>query len=179
MWIKKAFAMLDKYFLSKEQYARKIGVKMGANCFIATRHWSSEPFLITIGNNVGITHNVYFHTHGGGRIIRKEYPDFDSFGKITVEDDVYIGTGAQICPGVIIGRGSLIAAGSIVTKSIPPKVVVGGNPAKFICSVDNYICKNIKYDLGCKKLSAKQKKEFLLNLSDEKFFKKDFIKIIK
>ena len=51
---------------SPEKYARHIGVIIGEGCLIATRRWSSEPYLITIGNHVQITENVSFHTHGGG-----------------------------------------------------------------------------------------------------------------
>lgn len=48
--------------VSPEKYAKHIGVKIGKNCFIATRNWSSEPYLITVGNNCQITENVYIHT---------------------------------------------------------------------------------------------------------------------
>lgn len=47
-------------------------------------------------------------------------------GDIIVKDDVWIGTGAKIMSGVTIGQGSVIAAGAVVTKSIPPYVVCGG-----------------------------------------------------
>lgn len=52
--------------------------------------------------------------------------------KVTIEDDVWVGYGAIIVSGVKIGRGSIIAAGSVVTKDIEPYSIVGGNPAKFI-----------------------------------------------
>lgn len=58
---------------------------------------------------------------------RIKYPRFDTFGKVKIGDYVYIGTNSLIMPGVTIGDGSLIAAGSVVTKSVPPGVVVGGN----------------------------------------------------
>ena len=153
-------------------YARHIGVKIGDNCLIATRHWSSEPYLISIGSNCQITAGVRFHTHGGGNTIRRMYPDYDSFGKIIVEDWVYIGAGSQIMPGVTIGEGSLIAAGSIVTKSVPPGMVVGGNPAKVICSVDEYANRNLIYNLGTKGLSARDKRILLESLPQEKFIRK-------
>lgn len=52
-------------FHSPEQYARSIGVKIGKNCLIDTRNWPSEPYLITIGDNVQITHCVSVYCHGG------------------------------------------------------------------------------------------------------------------
>lgn len=156
--------------LSPEQYARKLGVKIGKNCFIATRNWSSEPYLIEIGDNVQVTHDVYFHTHGGAHAARLIEPGFDVFGKIKIEDNAYIGAGSHILPGVTIGKGSLIAAGSIVTKSIPPGQVWAGG--RFVCTVKEYIDKNQKYNLNTSGLSPQKKKAVLLSTPEEKFIKK-------
>lgn len=152
--------------------ARHLGVKIGDNCFIDTRFWGEEPYLITIGNNVDIANGVRLHTHGGARVARRFYPDFDVFGKILIEDWVYIGAGAQIMPGVTIGYGSMVAAGSIVTKSVPSEVVVAGSPAKVICTVEEYINRNLPYNLNSKRLDYKAKKEMLLKLPVEKFIRK-------
>lgn len=51
---------------------------------------------------------------------------------VTIEDDVWIGTRSIILPGVTIGSGAIIGAGAVVTKSVPPNSVVGGNPARLI-----------------------------------------------
>ncbi len=161
-----------RHIASQEQYARHIGVRIGKKCLIATRNWSSEPYLISIGSNVQITSDVRFQTHGGGNVVREQIPDFDSFGKIVVKDWAYIGAGSQIMPGVTIGTHSLVAAGSIVTKSVPDYTVVGGNPAKIICSIEEYIQKNAPLNLRCKGLTAKEKKKFLLSLPNEKFIQK-------
>lgn len=160
------------FLVSPEKEARHIGVKIGQNCLIETRNWSSEPYLISIGDNCQITQNVYFHTHGGAHTARQKYPTFDIFGKIVVKDWVYIGANSQIMPGITIGEGALVAAGSIVTKSVEPHTVVGGNPAKFICSVDEYIAKNIKYNTNTKGLSNKEKEKVLLNLEQYNFISK-------
>jgi acetyltransferase-like isoleucine patch superfamily enzyme len=53
-------------------------------------------------------------------------------GNISIEDDVLVGTNSVILPGVTIGKGAIIAAGSIVTKNVPPNTIYGGMPAKFI-----------------------------------------------
>lgn len=55
-----------KFIASPISYARHIGVKIGDNCLISTKNWSTEPYLVTIGNNVQLTNNVSIHTHGGG-----------------------------------------------------------------------------------------------------------------
>ena len=59
-----------------------------------------------------------------------------SKGGITIEDNVQIGENCVILPGVTIGRNSLVGAGSVVTKSIPPYSVAVGNPAKVIKTFD-------------------------------------------
>jgi acetyltransferase-like isoleucine patch superfamily enzyme len=55
---------------------------------------------------------------------------------ITIEDDVWIGSGAIITDGVTVGRGAVVAAGAVVTKDVPPHTVVGGVPAKVIKEID-------------------------------------------
>lgn len=161
-----------KLFASNIDYARYLGVKIGDCCLLTTRNWSTEPYLVTIGNHVQITNNVSIHTHGGGNCIRKDHPDFDCFGKVNIEDWCYIGAYAHIMPGVTIGEGSLIAAGSIVTKSVAPHSVMAGNPARFICTTEEYYERNKKYDIKTKGLSAEFKREHLQNLPQEKFIKK-------
>ena len=161
-----------RYFKSPICYAKHIGVTIGEDTEIYTRFWSSEPYLITIGKRVQVTDNVHFYTHGGGKILRRVHPDYDAFGKIVIEDDVYIGSCSLILPGVTIGEGSLVAAGSVVTKSVPPHVVVGGNPARVICSAEEFIAKNEKYNVKTKLLGNEEKKNFLEILSDDKFIRK-------
>ena len=162
----------ERYILSVEQYARRQGVIIGKECLIATRNWGTEPYLITIGNRVQVTSDVRFYTHGGSHVARYKYPEFDIFGKIKVEDGAYIGACSMIMPGVTIGEGALVAAGSIVTKSVAPYTVVAGNPARFVCTVDEYIAKNLKYNLNSKGMSSAEKRKYLLSLSDNSFIKK-------
>lgn len=75
-------------------------------------------------------------------------------------------------PGVTIGEGSLVAAGSVVTKSIPPHSVVGGNPAKVLCTINDYLERNIEFNTHTKGMDVEQKRKLLLSLPDEKFIKK-------
>ena len=157
---------------SREKEARHLGVKIGKNCLIATRHWSTEPYLITIGDNAQVTEDVYFFTHGGGNSVRQIDPTFDAFGKIVVENWAYIGAGSMLMPGVTIGEGALVAAGSIVTKSVDPHTVVGGNPARVICTTQEYYERNKKYNIGTKGKSYQEKKNIIMALPEEKFIKK-------
>lgn len=75
-------------------------------------------------------------------------------------------------PGVTIGNHVLVAAGSVVTKSIPDNSVIAGNPAKVICTIDDYIQKNLSYNINSKGLNVKEKERVLRNLSNEQFVKK-------
>ena len=75
-------------------------------------------------------------------------------------------------PGVTIGKGALVAAGSVVTKSVAPHTVVAGNPARFICSTKEYYERNKNFDVMSKGLSKKDKRKILLSLPDDKFIKK-------
>ncbi len=157
---------------SPEKYARHIGVNIGKNNLITgSGHWSSEPYLITVGSNCQLSKCKIF-THGGTQCVRDKHPDFDIFGKVVIGDYVYIGTDALIMPGVTIGNNVLVAAGSVVTKSVPPGVVVAGNPARILCTVEEYYEKNKRFDVKSKGLAAKEKKELLMSLPEEKFIKK-------
>lgn len=177
--IRRIISAICKVIMPPTIYARYIGVKIGKNCLIATKNWSSEPYLIEIGDNVQITNNVSIHTHGGGHVARQYVADFDIFGKVVIKDWVYIGAFSQIMPGVTIGKGSMVAGGSIVTKSVPEGVVVAGNPAKYVCTVEEYIDRNIKYNVGTKGLSHQDKKKILLSIEDKKIINKTYINVSK
>lgn len=107
----------------------------------------------------------------GGNCVRKNYPDFEVFGKILIEDWAYIGAWSHIMAGVTIGEGALVAAGSVVTKSVEPHTVVGGNPARYICTTHEFYERNKKFCIG-RRLSKAEKRNILLNLSEEQFLKK-------
>ena len=94
------------------------------------------------------------------------------FGKVIIEDWAYVGAFSQIMPGVTIGEGSLVAAGSVVTKSVEPHAVVGGNPARYICTTEEYYEKNKKFNVGTKGKDLAEKRSILQNLGDEFFIKK-------
>lgn len=175
--IGKIVRLYKNLFWSLERQAKSAGVKLGKNNFIASRFWSTEPYLIEIGDNCQITAGVKLFTHGGAGAARRWYPKFDTFGKVKIGNYVYIGNNSLIMPGVEIGDNVLIAAGSVVTKSLPSNVIVGGNPTKYICSIEEFINNNLKYNTDSKGVSPKEKREFLLSLSDDKFIHKDYLDI--
>lgn len=175
---KKIRSLYIKHFCSLEKQARISGVKIGKNNQILGAFWSSEPYLIEIGNDCQITAGVKFFTHGGAKVARIIDPAFDCFGKVKIGNNVYIGTNSLIMPGVTVGNNVLIAAGSVVTHSVPDNVVIGGNPAHIICSFEDYYEKNKHYNTSTKGLSSSAKKQLLLRLEDVKFIKKKML-IIK
>jgi acetyltransferase-like isoleucine patch superfamily enzyme len=146
-------------------YARKIGVRMGENVHfygMPSNMFGTEPWLITIGNNVYITAGCAFITHDGGTLIlRKEVPDLEWTAPIAIGNDVYIGVRTLILPGVTIGNRCIIGAGSIVTKSIPDNSVAAGVPARVIKSTDEYLENMKKKSLKCGHLQGEEKAKVL------------------
>lgn len=147
-------------------FARHLGATVGEGTKILTRPielLGSEPYLVEIGRHVEITSGVRFITHDGGVwVLRGKHPDVDVFGKIVIGDNVFIGFNAIVMPGVVIGDNCVVGAGSVVTKSVPSGSVVAGVPAKVIRSLDDYTKSSLAKSLGTKKLSAEEKKKFLL-----------------
>lgn len=120
---------------------REEGVGIGPRTMVyAGVSFGSEPYLVTIGADCGITKDCLFLTHGGMRVLRHEpeFSDADLFGPISVGDNVYIGSRSIVLPGVTIGDNVLIGAGSVVTRDIPSNVVAAGVPCKPIKTLDEY-----------------------------------------
>lgn len=157
-----------KKYINPKKYAEFIGVKIGKNCEIYRDvTWGSEPYLIKIGNNVRITKGCRFITHDGGmwvlRNMHKKFEDADVFGKITIGNNVHIGINSVIMPGITIGNNCIIACGAIVTKDVPDNTIVGGVPAKFIETIEEYKSKHEDKIEHTKKLKSQEKKRYLIN----------------
>ena len=157
------FTTLSK--LNHTKFAHKIGVNMGENVHIygdPMHMFGTEPWCITLGNNVHITREVLFVTHDGGTLLfRHLIPDLEITAPITVGNDVYIGVRSIILPGVNIGNNCIIAAGSVVTKDVPDNSVVGGIPAKYIKSSTEYLEGIKKKSLHLGHLKSKEKDDAL------------------
>jgi len=119
----------------------KMGMKVGKN--VQQVHEItidySHCWLIEIGNDVVFAPQVYLLAHDAST---KPYLDYTKIAKIKIKDGVFVGARALIMPGVTIGENSIVAAGSVVVKSVPPNTIVGGNPAKEIGKTDTYIQKH-------------------------------------
>jgi acetyltransferase-like isoleucine patch superfamily enzyme len=123
-------------------FTRRIGVTVGEDCKIVAPSrgmFGSEPYMITLGNHVAVAHEARFITHDGGLwVFRDKYPNIDHVAPILVHDNVMIGLGAVIMPGVEIGPNSVVAARAVVTRPVPAGTVVAGTPARVICTLDEY-----------------------------------------
>lgn len=133
------------YFFAKGSvaYARKKGVTIGNNCRIYIRSWGSEPFLVSIGDDVTVTSGVKFITHDGSTCLVKDEHGkrYQRFAPIQVGSHVFIGVNTIVMPGVTIGSNVVIGAGSVVTKDIPDNSVAIGVPAKVVSSFADYQAK--------------------------------------
>lgn len=144
------FSFFKTYYVlcraNKVAYLRFLGVRIGEGCSIYTdeHHFGTEPWLIEIGDNVTVGYDVQFITHDGtSRLFRDGFPEMSRFGNrfgtILVRDNCFIGNSAILLPGIEIGPHSVVGAGSVVTKTVPSRTIVAGNPARPIKTLDEYI----------------------------------------
>lgn len=169
-----------RILLTPEKYARKIGIKVGKDCYISTKKFPSETYLIEIGDNVRIGPETAFYTHGGIYHLRKVYndPKLDHFGKIKIGNNSYIGERCMIMPGVTIGEQCIVGGGSVVSKSVPDGCMVAGNPARYIGRTEDFYHRlKDKYDTKTGGLSDEEKRKILLKLPEEMFETKPYIKM--
>lgn len=111
--------------------------KIGKNVFINSGCRFQDQGGITLGDQTLLGHNVILAT------INHDY-DPDKRGimhlaPIVLKEKTWIGSHSTILPGVTIGENSIVAAGSVVTKDVKANTIVGGNPAKFICNLEDKI----------------------------------------
>lgn len=106
---------------------------------------------VTIGDNVMLAPGVGIYTAG-----HPVHPDARRSGyeygrPITIGDDVWIGAHSVICPGVTIGSGAVIGAGSVVTRDIPANVVAAGNPCRVLRTITEkdkkYYFRDLEFDV--------------------------------
>ena len=119
---------------------RARGARVGEGCRIYCKDFPTEPYLVTIGNRVGIAGGVRILTHNGAaHMLRGRQPTIQSFGRIEIGDNCFIGENAILLPGTTIGPSSIIGAGAVVSRTIPGNSLVIGNPAEVIGRASLYL----------------------------------------
>jgi maltose O-acetyltransferase len=138
---------------------------------------TSHCFLISIEDNSVFGENCAILAHDA---LAKPFIGAARLGRVRIREYSRIGMGTIIMPGVTIGPKSIIGAGSVVIRDIPEGVVAAGNPARVICSLDQFLEKQRSlleelptfpyslYDIG--NLTAERKQEMLEALETENGF---------
>lgn len=121
----------------------RMGMKVGTN-FTRLNGVILDPshcWLIDIGNNVTMAPRVHILCHDAST---KNFLGYTKIGRVTIGDNVFIGTETVVLPGVTIGNNVIIGANSTITHNIPDNVVVAGTPARVISTLEDYIEKERK-----------------------------------
>lgn len=165
----------DPMNLMIENY-RKRGAVIGENVRAFSPITAAEPYLLTIGDNVTISHGVVFLTHDNSVIKCKDHIGTDLVGRVTIGKDCFIGCNTVFLPGTELAEGIIVGAGSIVTKSFTePGVIIAGNPAKVIAKTEAFFMKNRSYIFDFapdnRRFSFLQRKELILS-NESKLLKK-------
>lgn len=120
---------------------------------------SAFPWLIEIGNNVTLAPETLILSHDGST---KKVTNYTKIGNVIIKDNVFIGARSIILPNTIIGNNVIVGSNSVVIGNIPDDVVIAGNPAKIICTVEEFknkhskkMAKGILYDHSYKKRNNK------------------------
>lgn len=149
-------------------YFRKQGATIGEDCELNCETLGGEPYLVTLGNHVRLNQGVQLITHDGGVWVLRKYSqlpnaeNIDKFGRVTIGNNVHIGTNTIIMPGVTIGDNVIVGCMAVVTHDIPSNSVAVGIPARVIETIDEYESKNRnKFDYT-KNMNTNEKKEYLL-----------------
>lgn len=148
------------------QYYESLGVKFGKNMRAFSPLVSAEPYLLEFGDNITVSGGVKFITHDNS-VIKLFDNATDTIGKIKINDNCFIGYGSIILPGIELGKCTIVAAGSVVTKSFKEGgIIIGGNPAQKISTIDEYKLKVEKNLFDMNGLSYQEKKSLILNNKD-------------
>ena len=154
----------------KIEMLRSKGMEIGENARLFNDPMTSEPYWISIGNNVTISSGTRFVTHDNS-ICKCENSVFtDVVGKIKIGNNVFIGMGSIIMYGVSIVDNTIIGSGSVVTKSIFDGGIWCGNPARKVATLDDFYQKNISHGFNFKidgrQASYDERKKMILDNED-------------
>ncbi len=120
---------------------KAMGMKIGRDVWLPEDTWIDVPHcnLISIGDHCGFGSQCVILAHDAQM---DEFLDAARVGRVTIHESSHIGARTIILPGVEIGPRTIVGAGSLVAKSLPPDTVCAGSPAKVICSLSEYLDKH-------------------------------------
>ena len=107
-------------------------IEVGANFFLNAGCVILDGTKVSFGDNVFVAPHCGFYTAGHPLDVARRNQGLEHARPITIGDNVWIGAEVCVLPGVSIGEGSVIGAGSVVTKDIPAHVLAFGNPCRVI-----------------------------------------------
>lgn len=114
--------------------------RMGEHCSIQMGATLTDPHLVSMGSNVRLSACTIFGHDGAVNMLNRAFGlKLDDVGPVIIGDDVFIGHGALVMPGVRIGSRVVIAAGAVVTRDVPDDSVYGGVPARRICGISELV----------------------------------------
>ena len=146
-----------------KKYLIKKGVVIGDDAHIYSNIATTESYLIKIGNNVTISNGVSFITHDNS-ISKVLLNVSDLFGRIEIGDNCFIGAHSIIMPGVTLANNTIVAAGSVVTKSVMEDgCIIGGNPAVKIGTIKALGLKYKEYAINISGLKEDEKRYKILH----------------
>lgn len=130
--------------LSAMKYAEEHGFTHGVNFQYNSGYPidSNWPWLISVGDNVTLASGVHLLAHDASTAKTGVHT---KIGIVRIGNNVFIGANSIVLPNVRIGNNVVVGAGSIVSKDIPDNSVYAGNPAKFICTFEEYAEKHHSY----------------------------------
>jgi maltose O-acetyltransferase len=136
---KELFGKAGKNFWMEPPFYCDYGynIKLGNKVFMNFNCCILDVAEVTIGDCAFFGPNVQIYTATHPMDAKTRNSMLEAGKPITIGNNVWVGGGAIICPGVTIGNGVVVGAGAVVTKDIPDNVFVGGNPAKIIKEIDN------------------------------------------
>ena len=120
---------------------RSLGMFIGEDVWLpdSTSIDTSHCFLISIGDHCGFGEECVLLAHDAQM---DEYLDAARLGRVIIGESCHLGARTIVLPGVTIGPRTIVGAGSVVSRSLPPNTVCAGNPARVICSLDEYLDKH-------------------------------------
>ena len=156
---------------------RKAGISIGENCVFCSELpvWR-DSFLLSFGDNCLVSGNVTFLMHDAAPTTVSGGCGTDILGRVAIGSSCFIGANSTIMPGVTLADYTVVGAGSVVTHSTnEPGLVIAGNPARVVCTVEQYLEKNGSKLVNLDGMNSEDIKWYI-NQNPEKLLERSYYK---